>query len=113
MCYLNKLDLSVGERLCGGIWLQSCAEEIRPLFLEGKPLSCLEKFCKISTIFDTEGTICVVLQEYLKEEGGLSPEAMRMIGDLLNEQSLMHLALTELLYLQSDINDRTKYDWLI
>ncbi|XP_051251156.1 L-amino-acid oxidase [Dicentrarchus labrax] len=50
------------------------------------------------------------LKEYLKAEGGLSPEAVRMIGDLLNEQSLMHLALTELLYLQSDVSDSTTYD---
>lgn len=49
----------------------------------------------------------VVSQEYLKTEGGLSAEAVRMIGDLLNEQSLMHLALTELLYLQSDVSDST------
>ncbi|XP_062301360.1 L-amino-acid oxidase-like [Scomber scombrus] len=50
------------------------------------------------------------LKEYLKEEGGLSPGAVRMIGDLLNEQSLMHLALTEAIYLQSDVNDNTTYD---
>lgn len=56
--------------------------------------------------------LCVVSQEYLKEEGGLSPEAVRMIGDLLNEQSLMHLALTEMIYIQSDVSDSTKYDWL-
>ncbi|XP_068444371.1 L-amino-acid oxidase-like [Clinocottus analis] len=50
------------------------------------------------------------VKEYLKEEGDVSPEAVRMIGDLLNEQSLMHLALTELLYLQSDVSDSTTYD---
>ncbi|XP_042372774.1 L-amino-acid oxidase-like, partial [Plectropomus leopardus] len=48
-------------------------------------------------------------QEYLKEEGGLSPEAVRMIGDLLNEDSLMHLALTETIYIQSDVNDTATY----
>ena len=47
------------------------------------------------------------LQEYLRAEGGLSAEAVRMIGDLLNEQSLMHLALTEMLYLDSDVSDTT------
>ncbi|KAG8005908.1 L-amino-acid oxidase, partial [Nibea albiflora] len=52
----------------------------------------------------------VASQEYLKEEGGLSPEAVRMIGDLLNEQSLMHLALTEMIYIESDVSDRTTYD---
>ncbi|XP_031734831.1 L-amino-acid oxidase-like [Anarrhichthys ocellatus] len=50
------------------------------------------------------------VKEYLKEEGGVSPEAVRMIGDLLNEQSLMHLALTEMIYIQSDVNDSTTYD---
>lgn len=51
---------------------------------------------------------CPVSQEYLREEGGLSPEAVRMIGDLLNEQSLMHLALSEMIYIQSDLSDNTR-----
>ncbi|XP_034425165.1 L-amino-acid oxidase-like [Hippoglossus hippoglossus] len=46
---------------------------------------------------------------YLKTEGNLSAEAVRMIGDLLNEQSLMHMALTEMIYLSSDVNDHTEY----
>ncbi|CAJ1048254.1 L-amino-acid oxidase%2C partial [Xyrichtys novacula] len=50
------------------------------------------------------------VKEYLKEEGGLSPQAVDMIGDLLNEQSLMHLALTEMIYIESDVSDSTKYD---
>uniref|UniRef100_A0A8D0CRZ6 Amine oxidase n=1 Tax=Sander lucioperca TaxID=283035 RepID=A0A8D0CRZ6_SANLU len=50
------------------------------------------------------------VKEYLKEEGKLSPEAVMMIGDLLNEQSLMHLALTEMIYIQSDVSDSTSYD---
>ncbi|XP_044039946.1 L-amino-acid oxidase-like isoform X2 [Siniperca chuatsi] len=50
------------------------------------------------------------VKEYLKEEGGLSSEALRMIGDLLNEQSLMYTALTEMLYDQTDISDRVVYD---
>ena len=37
----------------------------------------------------------------------MSAEAVRMIGDLLNEQSLMHLALTEMIYIQSDVSDST------
>ncbi|XP_062386433.1 L-amino-acid oxidase-like [Sardina pilchardus] len=49
------------------------------------------------------------VKEYLKEEGGLSSEAIRMIGDLLNEQSLMYTALTEMIYDQSDIGDNIKY----
>ncbi|RVE60776.1 hypothetical protein OJAV_G00184890 [Oryzias javanicus] len=46
--------------------------------------------------------------EYLKEER-LSREAIRMIGDVLNEQSLLYTALTEMLYDQSDVNDTVQY----
>ncbi|XP_076135845.1 L-amino-acid oxidase-like [Alosa pseudoharengus] len=49
------------------------------------------------------------VKEYLKEVGGLSPGAIRMIGDLLNEQSLMYTALSEMIYDQSDIADDIKY----
>uniref|UniRef100_A0AAX7T651 Amine oxidase n=1 Tax=Astatotilapia calliptera TaxID=8154 RepID=A0AAX7T651_ASTCA len=47
------------------------------------------------------------VKEYLKEEGDLSPEALRMIGELLNEQSLMYTALSEMIYDQTDISDST------
>ncbi|XP_053271971.1 L-amino-acid oxidase isoform X1 [Pleuronectes platessa] len=50
------------------------------------------------------------VKRYLKTEGGLSAEAVRMVGDMLNEDSLMHMALTEMMYLNSDVNDNTKYD---
>ncbi|XP_039887331.1 L-amino-acid oxidase-like [Simochromis diagramma] len=50
------------------------------------------------------------VKEYLKEEGGLSPEAVVMIAELLNEQSMMHLALTEMLYVENDVSDSTTYD---
>lgn len=49
------------------------------------------------------------VKEYLKEVGGLSSEAVRMIGDLLNEESLMYTALTEMIYDQTDISDNVKY----
>ncbi|XP_068569929.1 L-amino-acid oxidase-like [Cebidichthys violaceus] len=49
------------------------------------------------------------VKDYLREEGGLSSEAVRMIGDLLNEQSLMYTALSELIYEQAVINDDVKY----
>ncbi|XP_076019021.1 L-amino-acid oxidase-like isoform X1 [Genypterus blacodes] len=49
------------------------------------------------------------LKEYLLREGGLSEEAVTMIGELLNEQSMMYTALTEMIYHQSDISDDTKY----
>ncbi|XP_053271975.1 L-amino-acid oxidase [Pleuronectes platessa] len=50
------------------------------------------------------------VKEYLRTEGGLSAEAVRMIGDLLNEESIMDMALTEMMYLNSEINDFTEYD---
>ncbi|XP_047467680.1 L-amino-acid oxidase-like [Mugil cephalus] len=49
------------------------------------------------------------VKEYLKEEGGLSPEAFRMIRELLNEQSMMYTALSEMIYDQTDISDETTY----
>ncbi|XP_072547892.1 L-amino-acid oxidase-like [Salminus brasiliensis] len=45
------------------------------------------------------------VKEYLVKEGNLSREALRMIGDILNENSFFYTGITEMLYLQSDIND--------
>ncbi|XP_041946423.1 L-amino-acid oxidase-like isoform X1 [Alosa sapidissima] len=53
------------------------------------------------------------VKEYLKEKGHLSPEALRMIGELLNEQSLMYTALTEMIYDQTDISDNTGYNEVV
>lgn len=41
------------------------------------------------------------------KEANLCHGALRMIGDILNENSLFYTALTEALYDQSDINDET------
>ncbi|CAJ1048273.1 L-amino-acid oxidase-like isoform X2 [Xyrichtys novacula] len=60
-------------------------------------LATLEKYDKYS------------VKAYLKEQARLSDEAIRMIGDLLNEQSLMFTALSEMVYEQSIINDHTNY----
>lgn len=49
-----------------------------------------------------------VRQEYLVKEGNLSRGALRMIGDILNENSLFYMSLVEMLYIQSDINDKTE-----
>uniref|UniRef100_A0A3B4V6D2 Amine oxidase n=2 Tax=Seriola dumerili TaxID=41447 RepID=A0A3B4V6D2_SERDU len=49
------------------------------------------------------------VKEYLVKEGNLSRGALRMIGDLLNENSLFYTSLIEMLYIQSDINDNTEY----
>uniref|UniRef100_A0A8C9XJU3 Amine oxidase domain-containing protein n=1 Tax=Sander lucioperca TaxID=283035 RepID=A0A8C9XJU3_SANLU len=45
----------------------------------------------------------------LKKYDHYSVKAIRMIGDLLNEESLMYTALTEMIYDQTDINDNTTY----
>ncbi|KAJ3585685.1 hypothetical protein NHX12_014404, partial [Muraenolepis orangiensis] len=49
------------------------------------------------------------VQGYLEQVANLTSEELRMIGDLLNENSLMYTALTEMLYDQADINDYTRY----
>uniref|UniRef100_A0A3Q3AVN2 Amine oxidase n=2 Tax=Kryptolebias marmoratus TaxID=37003 RepID=A0A3Q3AVN2_KRYMA len=49
------------------------------------------------------------VKEYLVKEGNLSRGAQRMIGDILNENSLFYTSLIEMLYIQSDINDNTEY----
>ncbi|KAM4590656.1 L-amino-acid oxidase isoform 1-T1 [Fundulus diaphanus] len=49
------------------------------------------------------------VKEYLVKEGNLSRGALRMIGDILNENSLFYTSLIEMLYIQADINDNTEY----
>ncbi|XP_056139922.1 L-amino-acid oxidase [Lampris incognitus] len=49
------------------------------------------------------------VKEYLVKEGNLSRGALRMIGDILNENSLFYTSLTEMLYIQSDISDNIEY----
>ncbi|XP_027881465.1 L-amino-acid oxidase isoform X1 [Xiphophorus couchianus] len=49
------------------------------------------------------------VKEYLVKEGNLSRGALRMIGDILNENSLFYTSLIEMLYIQTDINDNTQY----
>lgn len=47
-------------------------------------------------------------QEYLVKEGNLSRGALRMIGDILNENSLFYTSLIEMMYMQSDISDNVE-----
>ncbi|KAM3616090.1 uncharacterized protein V6R79_012171 [Siganus canaliculatus] len=49
------------------------------------------------------------VKDYLMQEGNLSRGALRMIGDILNENSIFYVSLTEMMYIQSDINDNTEY----
>lgn len=49
------------------------------------------------------------VKDYLLKVANLSHGAVRMIGDILNENSFFYTSLTETLYIQSDINDDTRY----
>ncbi|XP_039526929.1 L-amino-acid oxidase isoform X2 [Pimephales promelas] len=49
------------------------------------------------------------VKEYLVNVGNLSRGALRMIGDVLNENSFFYTALTEMLYIQSDVKDDETY----
>ncbi|XP_056329721.1 L-amino-acid oxidase [Danio aesculapii] len=49
------------------------------------------------------------VKEYLVNVANLSRGALRMIGDVLNENSFYYTALTEMLYIQSDISDDQQY----
>ncbi|XP_068601548.1 L-amino-acid oxidase [Brachionichthys hirsutus] len=49
------------------------------------------------------------VMEYLVKEADLSRGALRMIGDILNENGLFYTSLLEMLYIQSDINSDVEY----
>ncbi|CAL8359916.1 unnamed protein product [Merluccius merluccius] len=49
------------------------------------------------------------VKEFLVKEGNLSRSALRMIGDILNENSLFYASLTEMLFVQTDISDAIEY----
>ncbi|XP_046891378.1 L-amino-acid oxidase isoform X2 [Hypomesus transpacificus] len=49
------------------------------------------------------------VKEYLVKEANVSRGGLRMIGDILNENSFFYTSLLEMLYIQSDINDNTIY----
>uniref|UniRef100_A0A8K9V6G6 Amine oxidase n=1 Tax=Oncorhynchus mykiss TaxID=8022 RepID=A0A8K9V6G6_ONCMY len=68
------------------------------------PLTDKERGKSAGQLFDL-----ALWKEYLVKEGNLSRGALRMIGDILNENSLFYASLTEMLYIQSDINDNTVY----
>ncbi|XP_026152604.1 L-amino-acid oxidase [Mastacembelus armatus] len=60
-----------------------------------------------SAMLDKYDTYTV--KEYLVKVGNLSRGALRMTGDILNENSLFYISLTEMLYIQSDISDKIEY----
>uniref|UniRef100_A0A671UUD7 Amine oxidase n=1 Tax=Sparus aurata TaxID=8175 RepID=A0A671UUD7_SPAAU len=77
--------------------LQQATQKVKHYVKAHGCKAALEKFDKYS------------VKEYLIEEGDLSSEAIRMIGDLLNEQSLMYTALSEMIYDQTDISNDIQY----
>ncbi|XP_034757123.1 L-amino-acid oxidase-like [Etheostoma cragini] len=77
--------------------LDSALQKVKDEVTANGCLSALKKYDRYS------------VKDYLVQEGNLSSEAIRMIGDLLNQKSLMYTALTEMVYDQSNINDNTNY----
>ncbi|XP_063072108.1 L-amino-acid oxidase-like [Engraulis encrasicolus] len=77
--------------------LQDALETVKKYVEDHGCEAALKKFDKYS------------VEGYLREETDLSSEAIRMIGELLNEQSMMFTALTEMIYDQSDISDKVTY----
>ncbi|XP_035462908.1 L-amino-acid oxidase-like isoform X1 [Scophthalmus maximus] len=93
-----KYDLPENERgKSADELLQESLQKVREEVINNGCWAALKKYDRYS------------VKEYLKEEAGLSSEAVRMIGDLLNEQSLMYTALSEMIYDQSDISDDNRY----
>ncbi|XP_034556378.1 L-amino-acid oxidase [Notolabrus celidotus] len=91
-------NLNVGER--GKSAAQLFSETLWKVREDLKVMGC-------SAMLDKYDSYTV--KEYLVKEGNLSRGALRMVGDLLNENSLFYTSLIEMLYIQSDINDNTEY----
>ncbi|KAF6720756.1 L-amino-acid oxidase [Oryzias melastigma] len=49
------------------------------------------------------------VKDYFIHEAHLDDETIRMLGDLLNEDALMSLALSEMIYLENDVSDDVTY----
>ncbi|KAF6720739.1 L-amino-acid oxidase [Oryzias melastigma] len=49
------------------------------------------------------------VKDYLIQEAKLDSETIRMLGDLLNQDALMSLALSEMIYTENDISDDVTY----
>ncbi|XP_067364534.1 L-amino-acid oxidase [Channa argus] len=94
------LNYSLNERERGMSAAQLFSQALWKVKDDLKTLGC-------SAMLDKYDSYTV--KEYLVKEGNLSRGALKMIGDLLNENSLFYTSLTEMLYIQSDINDKTEY----
>ncbi|RVE60777.1 hypothetical protein OJAV_G00184900 [Oryzias javanicus] len=70
----------------------------------------------VSSIVETDGCMAALkmfdsytVKEYFIKEAHLDSETIRMLGDLLNEDALMSLALSEMIYLENDVGDDVEY----
>ncbi|XP_019958316.1 L-amino-acid oxidase isoform X2 [Paralichthys olivaceus] len=94
------LNYSVSERERGKSAAQLFSEALWKLKDDLKTFGCSAMLHKYDSY---------TVQEYLVKEGNLSRGGLRMIGDILNENSLFYSSLLETLYIQSDISDNTEY----
>ncbi|KAE8295669.1 L-amino-acid oxidase [Larimichthys crocea] len=94
------LNYSLNERERGKSAAQLFSEALWKVREDLKTIGC-------SAMLDKYDSYTV--KEYLVKEGNLSRGALRMVGDILNENSLFYTSLIEMLYIQSDINDNTEY----
>ncbi|XP_041635059.1 L-amino-acid oxidase-like [Cheilinus undulatus] len=93
-----KYDVTESERgKSASKLLQDALKNVRDEVRESGCIAALHTYSRFS------------VQEYLIEEGNLSTGALEMIGDLLNEQGLMYLALSEMIHDQTDLNDNVTY----
>ncbi|KAM9358727.1 L-amino-acid oxidase [Symphorus nematophorus] len=94
------LNYSLAERERGKSAAQLFSETLWKVREDLKKIGCSATLNKYDSY---------TVKEYLVKEGNLSRGALRMVGDILNENSLFYTSLIEMLYIQSDINDQTEY----
>ncbi|XP_035985589.1 L-amino-acid oxidase [Fundulus heteroclitus] len=89
-------NLPPGERnKSASALLEEALTEVRCVVKSKGCVAALKRFDRYS------------VKQYLHEH--LSSEAIRMIGDILNANSIMDKALTEMIYLENDISDSVTY----
>ncbi|XP_062412532.1 L-amino-acid oxidase-like [Sardina pilchardus] len=96
----NVLQYHVSESECGKSAEQLFNQAIDKIREEVKRAGCKKTMQKYDSFS---------VKEYLVKETNLSSEALRMIGDILNENSFFYTSMVEALYLQSDIQDKIVY----
>ncbi|KAM6933257.1 L-amino-acid oxidase [Xenentodon cancila] len=94
------LNYSLNERERGRSAAELFSDALRKVRDDLKAIGCSATLDKYDSY---------TVKEYLVKEGNLSRGALRMIGDILNENSLFYMSLIEMLYVQSDISDNVEY----